>query len=62
MFEPPKELLEPHFFDFDGDLYGQRIAVELVSFIRDELVFEDVEALRVQIARDAEQARARLAK
>jgi riboflavin kinase/FMN adenylyltransferase len=57
MFEPPKELLEPHFFDFDGDLYGQRIAVELVSFIRDELVFEDVEALRLQIARDAEQAR-----
>ena len=23
MFDPPKELLEPYFFDFDGDLYGQ---------------------------------------
>ncbi len=26
-FEPPKELLEPYFFDFDGDLYGREIEV-----------------------------------
>ena len=62
MFDPPKELLEPHFFDFDGDLYGQRIEVELISFLRDEFVFDDIEALKAQIARDAEQARGRLAK
>ena len=62
MFDPPKELLEPHFFDLDGDLYGQRIEVELVSFLRDELVFDDIEALKAQIARDAEQARGRLAR
>lgn len=61
MFDPPKELLEPHFFDFDGDLYGQRIEVELISFIRDELVFDDVEALVAQIAKDADEARRRLA-
>ena len=62
MFDPPKELLEPHFLDFDGDLYGQRIAVELVSFIRDELVFDDIETLKAQIGRDAEEARRRLAR
>jgi riboflavin kinase/FMN adenylyltransferase len=33
-FEPPRELLEPYFFDFDGDLYGQTLEVELISFLR----------------------------
>ena len=36
-FDPPKELLEPYFFDFDGDLYGQTIEVELIAFLRDEV-------------------------
>jgi riboflavin kinase/FMN adenylyltransferase len=62
MFDPPKELLEPHFFDFDGDLYGQRVEVGLVSFIREELVLDGVEALIAQIASDAAEARRRLAK
>src|SRR3546814_5554141 len=30
-FDPPRELLEPYFFDFAGDLYGQTIAVELIE-------------------------------
>ena len=53
MFDPPKELLEPYFFDFDGDLYGQTIEVELISFIRDEARFDSVEALKAQIAATA---------
>jgi riboflavin kinase/FMN adenylyltransferase len=61
MFDPPRELLEPHFFDFDEDLYGQKVEVELVSFLRDELVLESAEALSAQIARDGAQARERLA-
>ncbi len=61
MFEPPRELLEPHFFDFDGDLYGARLEVDLVSFIREEMVFEDVPALTARIAADAEEAKRRLA-
>jgi riboflavin kinase/FMN adenylyltransferase len=61
MFDPPKELLEPFFFDFDGDLYGQNVEVETISFIRDEATFDTLDALKAQIAADAEVARARLA-
>jgi len=61
MFDPPKELLEPYFFDFDGDLYGQSVEVELISFIRDEASFDSLEALKAQIAADADEARLRLA-
>ena len=61
MFDPPKELLEPYFFDFDGDLYGRRIEVELISFLRGEEKFDDVEALKAQMAGDCEEARRRLA-
>ena len=59
-FEPARELLEPYFFDFDGDLYGQRIEVELISFIRPEERFETVDALRTRMETDCEEARKRL--
>jgi riboflavin kinase/FMN adenylyltransferase len=61
-FEPAKELLEPYFFDFDGDLYGQTIEVELVSFIRDEARFDSLEALKAQMDADYGEVRRRLAK
>jgi riboflavin kinase/FMN adenylyltransferase len=54
-------LLEAHLFDFDGDLYGRRIRVEFVQKLRDEEKFDDLDALIVQIDRDAAQARAVLA-
>ena len=60
-FSPPKELLEPYFFDFSGDLYGQTIAVELHAFIRPEAAFADLDALKAQIDRDCADARAVLA-
>ncbi len=56
-FAPPKELLEPYFFDFAGDLYGQSIAVELVEYLRPEAAFDDLPALIAQM--DADCARAR---
>ncbi len=56
-FDPPKELLEPHFFDFDGDLYGQEIEVAFHHFIRPEAKFESLEALTAQMARDCAEAR-----
>jgi len=60
-FEPPRELLEPYFFDFDGDLYGQVVEVELISFLRPEEKFGSLEALTAQMAADCEEARRRLA-
>ena len=60
-FTPPKELLEPHFFDFAGDLYGRRIEVELIEYLRPEARFEGLEALVVQMERDCARARAILA-
>ena len=51
-------LLEAHLFDFDGDLYGQRIFVEFVARLRDEEKFPDLPSMVAQIQRDDEQARA----
>lgn len=52
--------LEVHLFDFDGDLYGQRVEVELVAKIRDEQPFQSLDALKKQIWNDANRARALL--
>jgi riboflavin kinase/FMN adenylyltransferase len=49
--------LEAHLFDFAGDLYGRRLAVELLSFIRPERKFESLDALKSQIAEDSARAR-----
>ena len=54
-------LLEAHLFDFDGDLYGQRIEVEFVAKLRDEGKFPGLDALRAQMDRDAAEARRILA-
>lgn len=49
--------LEAHFFDFEADLYGQELSVQLRHFIRDEQKFPSFDALKTQIARDAQEAR-----
>ena len=49
--------LEVHIFDFERDIYGQRLNVRFRSFIRDEKKFESFEALKEQIIRDAKSAR-----
>jgi len=60
-FDPPKELLEPHFFDFSGDLYGQEIEVAFHHFLRGEAKFDSLDALVAQMARDCDEARLLLA-
>lgn len=60
-FDPPKELLEPYFFDFSEDLYGQCIEVALIAHLRDEQKFAGLDALKEQMAQDCERARALLA-
>ena len=55
-------LLEAHLFDFDGDLYGKYLSVELIRYIRPEAKFPDLAALIAQIGGDAARAREILAK
>ena len=50
--------LEVHLLDFDRDLYGQLIDVRFRSFIRAEKKFESFDELKMQIAKDADGARA----
>jgi riboflavin kinase / FMN adenylyltransferase len=50
--------IEPHLLDFEGDLYGQRLLVELWQRLRDEQAFASETELVAQIAQDVEAARA----
>lgn len=50
-------VLEAHLFDFTGDLYGKRVTVQLLHYIRAEKKFDGLTALRAQIAADGEAAR-----
>jgi len=60
-FEPAQELLEAHLFDFDGDLYRQKIQVALHAYIRDEKRFDGIEPLIAHMKDDEAQARHLLA-
>jgi riboflavin kinase/FMN adenylyltransferase len=57
MYQTQVPLMEAHLFDFDGDLYGKHLMVELISYLRPEAKFDGLDALIAQIARDAAQAR-----
>ena len=50
--------IEPYLIDFDGDLYGQRLVVELWRRLRDERAFASEEELVAQIAEDVKATRA----
>ncbi len=62
MWRLEEPLLEVWLFDFDGDLYGQTVETELVAFLRPEMTFDGLDALKVQIDADAAAAREALAK
>lgn len=49
--------IEAHLFDFEGDLYGAQLRVDLVARLRGEQKFSGLSELREQIARDAEAAK-----
>jgi riboflavin kinase/FMN adenylyltransferase len=54
-------LLEVHFFDFDEDIYGQRLDVQFVAKLRDELHFDSLEELVDEMKKDEAEARQHLA-
>lgn len=53
-----RTLLEVHLIDSDRDLYGQYLSVNFLHRLRDELRFDSLEALKVQMYRDLDDARA----
>jgi riboflavin kinase/FMN adenylyltransferase len=55
-FDKKDVLLEVHLFDFAGDIYGQQIIVSFVSYLRPEMKFAGLDALKAQIAADGEKA------
>ncbi len=57
MYRTVTPLLEAHLFDFNGDLYGQVLTVEIVAWLRGEENFSSLDALVEQIGLDAARAR-----
>ncbi len=60
-FDNGAPLLEIFLFDFKGDLYGTRLDVAFIAFIRNELKFADIKALVHRMDDDSAKARAALA-
>lgn len=58
-FTPDKRAVsvEAHILDFDRNLYGERLSLEFLARLRDELKFDSVDALLAQIRADIEQTR-----
>lgn len=55
-------VLEAHLFDFDADLYGKHLRVQLIERLRAEQKFDGLDAIKAQIAVDCEKAREILSK
>jgi riboflavin kinase/FMN adenylyltransferase len=56
------QTIEVHFFDFNADLYGQNLQIELLYFLRDEEKFDSIESLIIQLKKDEQTARTYVAK
>lgn len=61
-FDDGPPLLETFLFDFAGDLYGQRVEIEFVNWIRGEQRFDSADALVRRMQADAAEAREVLAR
>lgn len=61
MFNGEKPNLETYIFDFKGDIYGTRISVGLVDYLRPEMTFDGLDALIEQMDKDCDKSREILA-
>ena len=52
-----EKTIETHFLDFNKDLYGQKITIEFLKFIREEETFNSIEDLRLAIEKDEDFAK-----
>ena len=56
----PKQTIEVNILDFDGDLYGQNLSVEVIDFIRHDKKLDGLDALQAQIEADKQEIVQRL--
>jgi riboflavin kinase/FMN adenylyltransferase len=61
MYKIDTPLLETYLFDFTGDLYGKHLQVEFIHYFRGVAKLDGLEALKLQIAKDSDDARRALA-
>jgi riboflavin kinase/FMN adenylyltransferase len=54
--DPGLKTIEVHLFDFNRDIYSERIRVSYIARLRDEQKFRDIDALKEQLGRDREKA------
>ncbi|MGK7911778.1 MAG: bifunctional riboflavin kinase/FAD synthetase [Synechococcus sp.] len=59
-FDGDRPSIEVHLLDWSGDLYGRSFSVELHQFLRPEIKFESLDQLKVQLAKDCQQAKSEL--
>ena len=59
-FDGTRKQVEVHLIGFSGDLYGKRIAVDLIDWIRDQRKFDGIESLKSQLARDIGESKSRV--
>lgn len=56
-FDEMEVTVEVHLFDFEGDLYGERLSVQFLQRLRDEQKFDSADALAMQLSEDERHCR-----
>jgi riboflavin kinase/FMN adenylyltransferase len=54
--DPEIKTIEVHLFDFDRNIYSERIRISYVARIRDEQKFQGIDALKMQLGEDRKKA------
>lgn len=54
--------IEVHIFDFEGNLYGEKLKIEFLEHLRDEREFDSVDILRHQLAEDEQECKFKISK
>lgn len=56
-FEENKKTIEVNIFDFDKEIYGEKICIKFISFLRDEVKFENINKLKEQLKKDKQSSK-----